>query len=144
MKKWTKTLRDHYKEVLKLQTSPHSIAFGFALGSFISILPTPGINILLGIGLIAVFPRISKISLFAGLFFWNPLFTLIIYPLSYQLGDLLFGASPVIKYNIEFWDSLYNFSRRFLVGIIVVATVLSAASYFVVRIIAEVYSRKKK
>ena len=57
-------LRRHFIEVLRAKTSGHSVAFGFALGSFIAISPTPGFSILLGIAMVAIFKKLNKLSLF--------------------------------------------------------------------------------
>ena len=37
-------IKHHFAEVIRLKTSGHAIALGFAVGSFISILPTPGFS----------------------------------------------------------------------------------------------------
>jgi hypothetical protein len=40
MKKYIKRIRKHFREVLKTKTGENSIALGFAIGTFIAILPT--------------------------------------------------------------------------------------------------------
>ncbi|MFH1439515.1 MAG: DUF2062 domain-containing protein [Candidatus Woesearchaeota archaeon] len=137
-------LMHHFHEVIKLKKSPHSIALGFAVGTFISILPTPGLNILLGLLVVLIYEKINKISLFGSIIFWNPLFTIPLDGLSYKIGSLIFGSAPVVRYNIVILDNIYNFTRRFLVGEIITAVFLSVFSYLLVFLIAYYIQNRRK
>lgn len=119
--------------------SAHSIAFGFAVGTFIGIIPTPGFGALLGVVTVFCFKQINKVSVFFGLAFWNYFILTPIYYLSYRIGDFLFASSPVVKYRIEWFNQAFNFSRRFLVGNLILAVTLSVISYFLVKIAVQVY-----
>ena len=144
MKKITNLMKHHFHEVIKLKTTPHSIALGFAIGTFISVLPTPGFNILIGLLLVLIFERISKLSLFGAILFWNPIVSIPIYWLNHKVGDLLFASAPVIKYNIVFVDFIYNFSRRYLIGSLINGIIISLLCYFLVWFIASKFKKKKK
>ena len=135
-------LKEHFLEVIRTKTSPHNIALGFAIGSFISILPTPGFNLLLGFFVLLIFEKVNKFSLFAGILFWNPLTSIPIYYYSYKLGDLLFGQSTLIVYNLSIFKHVYIFARRFLVGNLIIALTISLISYFVLRGIFTLYYKK--
>lgn len=125
---------DNYlHEIIKNKTSPHSIAIGFSIGTFISIIPTPGFNILLGVLIVFLYKQINKFSLFGSMAFWNPIVVSPLYLLSYKIGNILFSSKPVIKYNVVILDQIYNFSRRFLVGNIIVAITFSIVFYFIVK-----------
>jgi len=137
-------IKKHFHEIMKVKHSDHSIALGFAIGTFISILPTPGLSILLGLLVVLIFKKVNKFSLFIGLIVWNT-FTLIpIYWMSYKIGDLLFGSVPVVKYNIVLLDNIYNFSRRFIVGNFILALIISPLSYFITKKLVKLYRKKKK
>lgn len=138
-----KKVRNHFRGVIRIKKSPHSMALGFAIGTLIEILPTPGINIILALIVILAYPKVSKLALFGALLFWNPLFTIPLYALSFRIGSALFGNAPVVKYNVVVLDNIYNFSRRFLVGNTILAVSISAISYVVVRITAS-YVQKRK
>lgn len=142
LKKFKEKLKHHIHEVIRTKKSPHSIALGFTIGTFISVLPTPGLNILLGLLIIFIFEKVNKYSLFASLFFWNTLTLWPLYILSFRIGDLIFGGLPVVKYNIEILNQIYNFSRRYLVGNFIVAVVISIASYFIVKKIVQLYRKR--
>ena len=104
IEKLKKFLKHHFHEIVKIKKSPQEIALGFAIGSFIVLLPTPGFSILIGLLIMLLFTRINKFSLFAAMAVWNPLTLVPIYWLSYRIGDILFGALPVIKYDVVILD----------------------------------------
>jgi len=137
-------VRDYFIEILSIKTSPHSIAMGFALGTLIEILPTFGLVLILTFLIFLLFPRISKISFFAALLFWNPLFTIPLYGLSYEIGDMIFGNVHIVKYDVVILNNIYNFSRRFLVGNLIIVVLMSVASYVIVRVFAEIYQRNRQ
>jgi uncharacterized protein len=140
MKDYTKKIKDHFKEVLKTKKGEKSIALGFAIGTLIAILPTYGFSILLGLLVVLIFKKISKISLFVGLAFWNPLILTPLYMLSYRIGDYLCRNSAILN-NITLFDKIYNFSRRFLIGNLIIAFSLSFISYFLVNGLLKAYKK---
>ena len=142
-KKIKNKLKEHFQEVIRTKTSPHSIGVGFAIGTFISTLPTPGFNILLGLLILLIFKKVNKFSLFAGIIFWKPLFSIPIYYFSYQIGNMLFGQSPMIMYELTFLDQMYSYARRFLIGNVILTVTISIASYFILRGMFSLYYKKK-
>lgn len=143
-KKFKEKLQIHFQEVLHIETSAHSIAMGFAIGTFISILPTPFINIWLGMLIVLIYPKLSKFSLFFAILFWNPVIITPVYILVNKLGNLMFGSVNIIKYNVVFLDNVFNFTRRFLIANILVAIVLSSTSYLVMLYFVKYLRRKKQ
>ncbi|MFC1733264.1 DUF2062 domain-containing protein [candidate division KSB1 bacterium] len=137
-----KGLKHHWHEIIKTKTSPHSIAIGFAIGTFISTLPTPGFNILLGVLVVLIYEKVSKIALFGSMAIWNPFTTPAVYYLSYKIGGLIFGASPVIEYKLSFIGFIFHNSRRFIVGNLILAATLSVVCYFVVKKTVNYYQKK--
>jgi uncharacterized protein len=136
-------IRKHFQEVITTKISPHTIGLGFALGTFISILPTPGFNILLGFFVLLIFKKINKFSLFAGILFWNPLTAIPIYYVSYHIGDFFFGSSAVVVYELNLLGQIYLYARRFLIGNMILALIISSISYFILRWIFTIYYKKK-
>ncbi|MCA9497503.1 MAG: DUF2062 domain-containing protein, partial [Nanoarchaeota archaeon] len=123
-------LKNHFLEILKLKTSPHEIALGFAIGTFIEILPTFfGIDYMLALIIILIYPKISKISLFGALLILNFIILTPIHLLNYYIGNLIYAGEPIIYFNIEFWDNLINISRRFLIGSLITAPIISLILY---------------
>jgi uncharacterized protein len=134
LKKYKEKIKHHFHEVIRTKKSPHSIALGFAIGTFIGILPTPGLNILFGLIIILIFEKVNKFTLFFAIFFWNTLTLAPVHYLSFKIGVLLFGSAQVVKSDFVMLDFLYTFARRYLVGNLILAVTLSIASYFIVKI----------
>jgi len=142
IKKYYEKFKQHLIDVLKIKKSPHSIAMGFALGTFLEILPLPGINYLIGLLIVFIFKTVNKISMFLAFLFWNVLFIGPMYLLAFRIGDKLFVGEPVVLFNMEFLDWAYNFSRRVLVGIVIIAFFVAVISYFVILFLVKFYQKK--
>jgi len=141
-RKYKEKLKHHFHEVMKEQTSSHSIAMSFAIGTFISILPTPGFNILIALLVALTYERVNKLSLFFALAFWNPITLIPMYALSLKIGNILFGPLPVVEYDIAFLDQIFNFSRRFLIGNVILAGFTALVSYFLIKDVTRLYRKK--
>ena len=138
-KKFRNKFSSYFKELLKTKTSPHSIAMGFSIGTFVAILPTPGLNILLGLLIVFIFKKISKFALFGAMAIFNPLVLTPIYVFSYKIGNVIFSSEPIVRYKFILLFQIYEFSRRFLVGNLFIATSISILSYFIVKKIVKKY-----
>ena len=136
-------IKEHLKEVLELKTSPHSIAAGFALGTLIAILPTFGLGIFIGLALLLVFKKVSKVSMLISFAVWNPLVLALMIPLDYAVGDYILSSVPAKTYKWEILNRLFVYSRRFLVGSIINAVVVSTISYILVLYFVYKYQKKK-
>ncbi len=141
-KKIIKRLKEHFKEVLGIKTSPHSIALGFAIGTFIAILPTLGFTYLIAIIVMLAYAKESKIALFGALLLWNPFVLFPIYTLSYRLGDFILKGSPAI-YPLQGIEQFRYSTLKFLAGNFIIAVFFSVTSYFIIRKLVS-YSRKTK
>lgn len=127
------------------RSSDHEIALGFSLGTFISVLPTPGFNILLGVAAIAIYPRMNRLALFAAMAIYNPIVMIPFYWASYELGAFALATLPVVSYDIVIADQVYEFTRRYLVGNVMLATFVTALTYpGVRRIVARWRSHETK
>ena len=136
-------LRQYTQKLMNTKSSPESTASGFALGTLVAILPTWGFSLILGLLLVLIFRRISKLAVLAALLIWNPLTLIPVYGLSYKIGDAMFGQAEVIKYNIVLLDQAFNFSRRFLIGLVILAVVISAASFLIIWLFAKFYHKRR-
>lgn len=130
-------LKERLKAALAGRASAHEIALGFTVGTAISVLPTPGFNILLGALSIAVYPCVNRLAVFGAMAVYNPIVMIPFYWASYQLGALLFTADAVVHYDVVVLDQAFDFTRRYLFGNLIVAAVTSAATYPLVRRIVQ-------
>ena len=141
-RKFIAEAKRHHRKLMQERKTPHAIAFGFAIGTFISILPTPGFNLILGLLVSFFFPRASKLAIIASIFFWNPVTTFPVYALSYKIGGLIFQRVPHVQYDVTFLNTVYNYSKKFIVGNIILAFAIAPISYLIVKKIAESYQNK--
>jgi hypothetical protein len=112
--------------------SPGHQARGLAIGVFIGCLPIFGIQILTSV-IAASALRGNKLLAVGGTMISNPLTTLPLFWLNYQLGTLLMGPGPA-------WSSLKNFtprglaqlgwsfSSRLMLGSVLVGAMIAAAT----------------
>lgn len=140
--KLKQSLREKWVQTLLGDFTPHDIASGFAIGTFIALLPTFGFSILLVFAFLAIFPSINRPAALLSLAIWNPFIQVPIYTLSYQIGDMLFGSLPVLSYEFELLNQIYSFTRRFLIGHLLVATILTILSYMTLLIVSKKQLKK--
>ena len=138
-----KRAKEHLKDVATLKRSSHSLAFGFALGTFISIAPTFGLAPFMGIVLVLIFKKISKLSLFTSFLIWNPFVLLLISPAGIGIGNVILSDAPSTPHKFEIVSRLFVYSRMFLVGSMILALIASVISYFVVFLLIEGYKKRR-
>jgi hypothetical protein len=141
--KFKEKLKEHFIEILKTHKNTRSIALGFAIGSFITILPTPGFNILVGLLIVFLFPYVNKYALFTSYFVFNGFVKTPIYILALNLGYLLFGnGNPIIYDSLR--ETIINAGIIFILGVLILDIIISIASYHVVYRIVEAYRKHEK
>ena len=143
MKKLKEKIKKHFKEVLEIKKSPKSIAAGFAIGTFFGIAPTFGVEAILILLIILIFKKVSKIALLAAYAIWNPIVVIPIYALGYKIGDLLL-KSPIKYYKVEYLGEIFFYSKRLILGSIILAIIISVISYFIVYFLAKKYQDLSK
>lgn len=136
-------LKDKWADVLLGEFTPHDIALGIALGTFIALLPTFGFSVLIAILVVFLFPHINRPAIFLAIMIWNPIVQIPIYAMSYYLGGMLYEGLPIVKYNIEILNQLYTFTRRFLVAHLIVTTICTSIIYAFSYILVAYLYRKK-
>ncbi|MBN2454660.1 DUF2062 domain-containing protein [Candidatus Woesearchaeota archaeon] len=125
--------KKHLHEAFSTESSAHSIALGFAIGTFVGIFPTPGFGVVLGFLIAFLYKKVNKLAVLAALALWNPLVLSSLYTLGYQIGDIIMGPLPVVEYEVTFLENAYHFSMRLLLGATMIASVFSVVGYFVVK-----------
>lgn len=76
---------------LRLRGTPDEIAKGFALGVFIGMTPTFGVQMILAV-FAAILLKENKIAAVIGVWITNPLTAPFIYAAEYEVGRLLLGS----------------------------------------------------
>jgi uncharacterized protein (DUF2062 family) len=85
-----------YVRFIKLRGCPKEIARGFALGLFVGMSPTIGVQMLIAVPLAALL-KFNKLAAAAGVWVSNPLTVPFIYSLTYLLGARIIGLSGKLK-----------------------------------------------
>ncbi len=129
--------------LLKEEASAHNQAMGFALGTFISLLPTPGLNLALSL-LLANWFRLHKATVLLALAVWNAFVTAPFMALSYRLGSWLFPAPTTASVTAQWQAQVISFVQGFLVGNLIVAGVVTAVSYAIVLLIFWLLQEKRR
>ena len=79
-----------YKRIIKLRGEPRTIALGFALGLFVGMSPTMGIQTAIAVFLAVIFGW-NKISAAIGVWITNPFTAPFIYSITYFSGAKILG-----------------------------------------------------
>lgn len=120
--------------------TPHQVAASFALGTFITMLPTLGTGLILFFVLAYLFDWINKIALFASVLVFNPVVKWGVYALSLALGFALLG--PVEGVSITDTPALGDGSAiviRLLVGNTILAIIATVVAYAAAYRVANAY-----
>ncbi|MBU1854940.1 MAG: DUF2062 domain-containing protein [Nanoarchaeota archaeon] len=135
-------LREHFRKVISIKKSPHSIALGFAIGTLIAMLPTFGFGPLFAAILMLIFTKLNKFSLFGSFIIWNPIMMMPFYYLNFKLGNLILGSAPAVKFEFSIMNAVHFLSLRFVLGSIIISTTMVIVCYFIVRKIAKKFQKK--
>ncbi|MCB9422317.1 MAG: DUF2062 domain-containing protein [Ardenticatenaceae bacterium] len=120
-------LKTHWQELIQLDASAQNIALAFAVGTFISVLPIPGIDLALVTLLASLFKQLNRTAMIAALAVWNTFVVAPIYVLSHKVGASL----PLLADK--------NLVIGFLAGNLLLAVVITAVSYLIVQASIERY-----
>ncbi len=137
------------RQILALDDTAHSKALGVAIGMFIGMTPTVGIQmvlVLMTAVLTARFFYFNRVAALLTVYVSNPLTTLPIYWLNYQVGTWFvpgnvgydeFAKILVYKNFAEWWQTILGLFVKIgpplIVGSLVVATVCGVVSYPLIR-----------
>lgn len=135
-------VRTHYHSIVRSEEKLHIIALSFSIGTLIALTPFLGIDVFIILLIALIWKKANKISLVAPLLVFNPITQIPFNYLGFKLGDFLFGSAPAIKYNIVIINHIYEYSRRFLLGNLIIAVIMSIISYFIIYHLVK-YHRKK-
>lgn len=126
--------RYFYDRFIRLHGSPEQVAWGVAVGFFVAMTPTMGIQTLLAVP-VAAFFRINKVAAAATVWLTNPFTAPFIYGFNYMVGAKLLGypLNAVFFSNPSwetFWYSSKSVFASLMVGGILSGIVVGVAGYF--------------
>jgi hypothetical protein len=132
---WRRWLHYIYLRLIRLQSTPHALARGLAVGVFAGAFPIFGFQTLVAL-LLAVPFQGNKIVAAAGTWWSNPLTYVPIFAFNYQVGQGVLGSAGQSggEFAAASWQSWMDWgmevvSRLFL-GSAIVGLIVAIFSYF--------------
>lgn len=123
--------------------TPREIAGSFAVGTFVTTLPTLGTGLLLFVVIAYRFDRVSKLALFLPVVILNPMAKWGVYAASFWLGSRLLGSTPGVSRTTVSFAAGPELVLRLLVGNLILAVVFATLGYVVVHRLAREYRRRE-
>ncbi len=131
-------LREKLKLILSIKETPHRLSLAFSVGVFIGMSPLLGLHTILGIVVACVF-RLNRFVTLVGVYVTNPWTIIPIYTFSTWVGALCLGVKHVLPDTdwrhmtlSKLMNELSPLLMPFIVGTVLISTVASVVSYFVV------------
>ncbi len=135
-----KTVQKYLRRFVSLDDTPERIAFGFAVGVFISFSPLLGFHTVLGI-LIAIAFGLNRAAVFTGLWVNNPWTLLPVYSAATYVGRKIIGLPAISFSNLhfsalwhrDFWVQLASpVLKSLLLGSSIFAVIAGGLAYVIV------------
>lgn len=124
-----KTRREIHDALQETHT-PRQVAASFALGIFITALPTVGTGVLMFFVIAYLFDNVSRIALFASVIVLNPVVKWGVYGASFWLGAEILGPVSGVSVTEISLSAGPQIVRRLLVGNLLLAVVFTVIAYF--------------
>lgn len=123
--------------------TPHEVALSFAVGIFVTTLPSGGLGIGLLIALAYWLAWASKAAMIAAVAVLNPFVKPVVYVASYQLGVALLGTEPLFVVGHSTLDAALTAVQFLLFGNVLLALALSAVGYVTVFRLTRTYLQRR-
>lgn len=136
-------IRRELTAALEEEHTDRQIAASFALGTFVTAMPTGGLGLGLFVVLVYYFEWVSKTAIFASALVLNPFVKPVIYLGSYQVGAVVFRTEPIAVFDQPLAEATVEAVRLLLVGNLLIALALAAAGYAVVLQVAREHRRRR-
>lgn len=122
--------------------SPEQVAGSFALGVFITSLPTFGLGVLVFLAITHLFASVSKLAIFSSVLVLNPVVKWGVYGASFSLGSLLLGSVGTVSRSDLSLSAAPDIVARLLLGNLILAVVFTIVGYVVAYRLTAAYRRR--
>lgn len=132
---WRRRLRYLYIRFVRIRATPTEISRGLAIGVFWGMFPLPGLQIAIAI-ITAAFFRGNKLAAAAGTWLSNPLTTLPLTVLNFQVGQWVLGREAIAfsSSSLRSVNQILELGSEvlvsYLVGCLVVGSISLPVIYF--------------
>lgn len=147
-----KLLYSFYGRFIRLRGTPEQIAWGVALGFFVAMTPTMGVQTYIAIPLAALFSA-SKIAAAMSVWLTNPITAPFIYGFNYMVGAMILGYPlKAAIFSNPSRETFFNAGKQIFIALTVGGTLtgilVGVAGYFtvvgVIRAVREKAHRLRK
>ncbi|RQH00029.1 DUF2062 domain-containing protein [Natrarchaeobius oligotrophus] len=135
-------IRRELTAAFRAEHTPHQVASSFAIGIFVTAMPTGGLGIGLFFVLVSVWSWISKPAIFASVAVLNPAVKPAVYLASFQVGATVLGTDPIPD-GETVTESAWTVVQQLLIGNVLIALALSGIGYVVVLYLTRTNRRRK-
>ncbi|MWV64342.1 DUF2062 domain-containing protein [Halorubrum sp. JWXQ-INN 858] len=142
VEEWTGRVKAELQRSFAEEYSSRETAGSFALGVFITMLPTLGTGLIVFVALAWLFDRINRVALFASVLVFNPVVKWGVYAASFTLGVLILGPVPGVTSAEVSLSAGPEIVTRLLVGNVILAVVAAVPGYFVCHRLVEAYQAR--
>jgi len=123
-----------YKRFIRIRGTPEEIAWGVAIGFFVAMSPTMGIQTYIAIPLAAI-AGVSKVSAAIAVWLTNPLTAPFFYGFNYMIGAMVLNYPLKIDVVVNpSWIALYHSGKQVLYALLVggffTGTFMGIVGYF--------------
>jgi len=122
--------------------TPRQVAGSFAIGIFITALPTLGTGVLVFFLIAYLFSWISKLALFASVLVLNPVVKWGVYGTSFWLGSRLLGPVEGVRPSELSLTAAPEVVVRLVVGNVILAVVFTVVAYVAAYRLTAAYRRQ--
>ncbi len=144
-------IRRVYKRFIQIRGEPREVALGFALGVFVGMTPTIGVQTPIAVFIAALF-KWSKLSAAIGVWISNPLTAPIIYGVAYITGAKFLSLDPVFNMPLSpTWSTLKAMLQKapqafeaMTVGGAIIGLPLAVISYYLSYAAVDKYQKDVK
>ncbi|MEY7848031.1 DUF2062 domain-containing protein [Natrarchaeobius sp. A-rgal3] len=136
-------VRRELTEAFRAEHTPHQVASSFAIGIFVTALPTGGLGIGLFFLFVSIWSWISKPAIFASVAVLNPFVKPAVYVASLQTGATVLGTDP-IPLEETATESAWAVARQLVIGNLLIAFALAILGYVIVLHLTRTHRRRKR
>ena len=130
----SRTLRYLYLRFIRLRGSAEEVARGMALGIFIGMTPTMGIQMPIAF-FAAMLLKENKLAAMLGVWISNPVTALPLYTFNFQLGKYVLGTPDLAMPHFSSLQEILKLGHDFIlplaVGSIIAGTVAAGVAYII-------------
>ena len=137
-------LRLELEAALDGEYTPKQVAGSFAIGVFITSLPTLGIGLLSFFIISHLFAGVSKLALFSSIVVLNPAAKWGVYGASFWLGSTLLGPVEGVTRSDVSISAAPEVVVRLLVGNLILAAVFTLLAYVAAYRLTAAYRRRNR